>query len=46
MPVTEKDSNFHGFGMKSMKMIVEKYGGEIGVTVSDDIFGLEIILPL
>lgn len=46
LPVTEKDSNFHGFGMKSMKMIVEKYGGEIGVTVSDDIFGLEIILPL
>lgn len=46
LPVTDKDKNYHGFGMKSMKMIVEEYGGEMRVTVSDDIFGLEIILPL
>lgn len=44
MPVTDKDKNFHGFGMKSMKMIVEEYGGEMGVSVSGDIFRLEIIL--
>lgn len=45
MPVTDKDTAYHGFGMKSMKMIVEEYGGEMEVSVSGDIFSLEIILP-
>ena len=46
MPVTEKDSNYHGFGMKSMKLIVDEYGGELEVSVSGDIFRLEFILPI
>lgn len=44
LPITDKDKNFHGFGMKSMKMIVEEYGGEMRASVSGDIFRLEIIL--
>ena len=46
MPVTEKDSKYHGFGMKSMKLIVDEYGGELEVSVSGDIFRLEFILPI
>lgn len=45
IPVTDKNTAYHGFGMKSMKMIVEEYGGEMEVSVSGDIFRLEIILP-
>lgn len=47
LPVTTKaDKNYHGFGMKSLKMIVEKYGGELTAYVTDDIFHLNIIFPL
>lgn len=41
---THEDKNFHGFGMKSMKMIVEKYGGEMMASFRDHIFRLQIIL--
>lgn len=45
LPLTKKQNkNYHGFGMKSMKMIVERYGGEIGVSLNDDIFCLNVLL--
>lgn len=45
LPVTKKkNKNYHGFGMKSMKMIVERYGGEMGVSLNDDIFCLNVLL--
>ena len=28
LPITKKDTNYHGFGMQSIKMIVEKYNGD------------------
>ena len=40
---TKKDKNSHGFGMRSLRMIVKKYGGELATYVSDDIFHLNII---
>ncbi len=40
---TKKDKNSHGFGMRSLRMIVKKYGGELAAYVSDDIFHLNII---
>ena len=45
MPVTDKDKNFHGFGMKSMLRIVEQYGGALNVTATDELFILDIALP-
>lgn len=45
MPITKKSKDYHGFGVKSIKMIAEKYGGEMQVSLSGDIFRLEIILP-
>ncbi|MDE5721378.1 MAG: GHKL domain-containing protein [Clostridia bacterium] len=36
----------HGFGIKSIKMIAEKYGGRINVQTSNDLFMLNIFIPL
>lgn len=44
LPVTHKDKNYHGFGMLSMKLIAEKYGGQIGASINGDIFRLDIFL--
>ncbi|BAM48411.1 ATP-binding protein [Amphibacillus xylanus] len=46
LPVTTNtDQDFHGFGMKSMKYIVEKYGGELSIKLDDDVFNLNIAFP-
>ena len=46
LPVTTKgDSMVHGFGMKSIRYIVEKYGGHLTVSQERDMFYLDIILP-
>ncbi len=45
MPVTDKDNNYHGFGMRSMKRIVESYGGALTVTVTDELFVLDMAMP-
>ncbi len=44
LPVTTKKTGkgYHGYGMKSMKMIAEKYGGSIRVSAADDLFTLSI----
>lgn len=41
---TKEDKDYHGFGMKSMKMIAEQYGGEFIVSFADHIFKLQLIL--
>ena len=47
LPVTTKrDKMYHGFGMRSIRMIVHKYGGELTTYVKDDIFYLNIIFSL
>ena len=45
LPVTDKDKNFHGFGMKSIARIVEHYGGALNVTATDELFVLDIAMP-
>ncbi len=46
LPVTDKtdEAQFHGFGMKSMRLIAEKYGGRLTVEVEGDMFNLGIYL--
>lgn len=47
LPVTTKgDHDFHGFGMKSMRMIAEKYGGFLTASVGDHTFHLKIMIPV
>ena len=42
---TKGDALNHGFGMKSVRMLAEKYGGELKVTAEDGIFNTDIIFP-
>lgn len=42
---TNRNEN-HGYGIKSIKMIIENYGGRINVCTSDDVFVLNIFLPI
>lgn len=46
LPTTTKteDRGFHGFGMKSMRLIAEKYGGSLTAEVERDLFSLGIFL--
>lgn len=47
MPLTsKKDRNYHGFGLKSIKLIAKKYGGDVSITTKDQIFNLNIIIPV
>lgn len=42
---TKSDKEYHGFGLKSIRIIVEKYGGTLSVVAKDNIFNLNILLP-
>ncbi len=46
LPVTTKKGEGHGFGMKSIRYIVKKYGGNFTVRFENNIFSLDILLPL
>lgn len=43
---TKGDDDHHGFGMKSIRQIAEKYSGSISIHTEDGIFVLSIILPV
>lgn len=42
---SKKDKNFHGFGLKSMRYIVEKYGGTLCCEREEDTFVVNVIFP-
>ena len=42
----KRDKNIHGYGVKSIQSIVNKYKGSVSFKVSDDRFILDIILPM
>ena len=44
LPMTTKaDKNYHGFGMRSIRMIVHKYKGELNTYTADGVFHLNIL---
>jgi len=43
---TKGDIRYHGFGTKSIKMIVEKYKGTLSFNIIKDIFSLNILFPI
>lgn len=46
LPVTTKKNRYeHGYGMKSIRYMAEKYNGTITVSSEDDIFRLQILIP-
>ena len=47
LPVTDKqDTDFHGFGMRSMRYICEKYSGALTTGWEDGIFSVDMLFPL
>ena len=47
LPVTTKaDKESHGFGMKSIRTVAERYGGYVTTTAEDGLFTLHILLPV
>ena len=46
LPVTTKeDELYHGFGVKSIKHITEKYGGQMRIAIKEKQFHLDILFP-
>lgn len=43
---TKADRNSHGFGLRSMKLIAEKYGGEMSVQAESGVFRLGFVIPI
>lgn len=43
---TKKNYEFHGYGMRSIRCVVEKYGGTMNVFQKEDSFNLNILFPL
>jgi sensor histidine kinase regulating citrate/malate metabolism len=43
---TKNDPLNHGYGYRSMKMIVEGHGGVIDCGTSGDVFSLDIAIPI
>ena len=47
LPVTTKaDKHVHGYGMKSIRTIVEKYGGSAVASQKNNWFELKILIPV
>ncbi|WP_440897748.1 GHKL domain-containing protein [Amphibacillus sp. Q70] len=42
---TKRDTNFHGYGLKSIQYAVQKYDGVVNVNQKDNWFELEILMP-
>lgn len=47
LPMTTKgDNRYHGFGMRSVRYLVDKYNGEMRVSWNADVFSVDILLPM
>ena len=46
LQTTKDDKLYHGFGTKSIKLIVNKYNGDVSIKTSDRKFVLDIMLPM
>lgn len=45
LPKTSKDERYHGFGVKSIRYIAEKYGGNVVMRVENRRFITDIMIP-
>ena len=47
LPVSTKDNNgYHGFGLQSIRNIVEKYKGAMTIDTENEVFLLKILIPI
>ncbi|MBQ8093394.1 MAG: sensor histidine kinase, partial [Clostridia bacterium] len=46
LPVTTKeDRDNHGYGVKSIRSIISKYGGDMQISLEGQVFSLQILIP-
>ena len=46
LPVTTKgDGDYHGYGLKSVRYTAQKYGGSLSVSLKDNWFELDVLIP-
>lgn len=43
---TKDDSDNHGYGLKSVRYVVEKYGGIMNILPQDGVFNVNIVIPV
>ncbi|SFO10667.1 GHKL domain-containing protein [Pseudobutyrivibrio sp. UC1225] len=43
---TKEEAHLHGYGLKSVRYLVEKYHGNITISADDDIFRVNILMPI
>jgi len=43
---TKKDTRYHGYGLKSIRSIVERYGGSVSIKTDNNWFRLVILIPI
>ena len=43
---TKADKAFHGFGLKSIRRVAETYGGESVVHAGEEVFSVDITIPM
>lgn len=43
---TKSDKDFHGYGIKSIFYIAEKYGGAVSIDTKENWFDLKILIPI
>ena len=46
MPITSKDKSYHGYGTKSIRLIVDKYKGILNMQQEGNEFILKILIPI
>lgn len=42
---TKGEDGFHGYGVKSIRYTVKKYGGAVSIGTEDEWFELKILIP-
>jgi hypothetical protein len=45
-PTTKSNKLYHGYGLKSIQAAVEKYGGSMTISSSDNWFRLQLLIPI
>lgn len=43
---TKRESEYHGYGMKSIRLLVKKYGGTLVINTEDQLFRVKILFPV
>lgn len=43
---TKRDTQFHGYGLKSLRYTARKYGGEVDINAEENWFVLKVLIPM